>query len=175
VCDSLKRLWREAHPGISGLWRQLGDTVKLAFDKPGGYYECGKLKVRKFNSWLHIIMPSGRALCYASPKSAYGKISYMGTNPYTKKWERITTYSGKFFENFCQATARDVMAHAMPVIEDAGYCIISTVHDEIITEVPDTDNFTPKGLSNLLAQPPPWALDIPLAASGFSSYRYKKE
>jgi len=59
-------------------------------------------------------------------------------------------------------------------LEKSGYQIILTVHDELICEAPDTPDWNPEHLSALLAEPPPWALDLPLAAAGFESYRYKK-
>ena len=63
----------------------------------------------------------------------------------------------------------------MHAIEQAGYDIVLTVHDEVICEAPDTDEFTPKHLSSLLATNPPWADSLPLAAGGFEAYRYRKD
>jgi DNA polymerase len=59
-------------------------------------------------------------------------------------------------ENVTQAAARDVLAGNMPLIEDAGYSIVLTVHDEVITEAPDTDDFNDKALSALLSTNPEW-------------------
>ncbi|CAB4124397.1 hypothetical protein UFOVP52_1, partial [uncultured Caudovirales phage] len=92
-----------------------------------------------------------------------------------RQWVRITTHGGKLFENLCQAIARDVMAENMPAIEAAGYNIVLTVHDEIIAEAPDSDEFNHEHLAALMATPPPWAPDMPLAAAGFDTYRYRKE
>ena len=58
----------------------------------------------------------------------------MGNNQYTRKWERLYTYGGKFAENITQAVARDVLGHNMPLIESSGYEIDLTVHDEVITK-----------------------------------------
>ncbi len=77
--------------------------------------------------------------------------------------------------NCCQAGARDVMAHNMPTIDKCGYLILLTIHDELITETLDSDEFTPDRLSSLLATNPPWAEGLPLAAGGFESKRYKKD
>lgn len=74
-----------------------------------------------------------------------------------------------------QAAARDVLAGNMPLIEDAGYSIVLTVHDEVITEAPDTEDFNDKALSALLSTNPEWAPDIPLNAGGFEAYHYRKE
>lgn len=76
--------------------------------------------------------------------------------------------------NCCQAVARDIMAANMPLIEAAGYRIILTVHDEIIAEAPDEPQYNAKHLASLLAANPAWAPDIPLAAAGFETYRYRK-
>lgn len=176
VCDALKRMWREAHPAISNYWPELKRSVIMAIGNKGKTYECGRLKIRRDGAWLRIVLPSGRALCYPSPVAhENGKISYMGMNQYSRKWCRIYTYGGKLFENICQAFARDIMAFNMPLIEDAGYEIVLSVHDELITEGPDNDNYSSDGLSALLSANPPWADDMPLAAGGFEAYRYRKE
>lgn len=176
VCDSFKRGWRGGHPAIAGYWRELADEVREAIRHPGVTLTCRKLKVRRDGAWLRIGLPSGRALCYPSPQvDETGQISYMGVNQYTRQWCRLKTYGGKLFENVCQAVARDVMAHNMPAIEAAGYQIVLTVHDEVITEAPDSPDFNPDHLGTLLAAAPPWAADMPLAAGGFEDYRYRKD
>ncbi|SPP31318.1 hypothetical protein ARAF_0437 [Arsenophonus endosymbiont of Aleurodicus floccissimus] len=63
----------------------------------------------------------------------------------------------------------------MPPIEKAGYEIVLTVHDEIISEAPDTPQFSAKELSKLLSVKRDWAFDLPLSAAGFETYRYRKE
>lgn len=99
----------------------------------------------------------------------------MGNNQYTRKWERLYTYGGKLAENITQAFSRDVLAFNMPTIESEGYEIVLSVHDEVITEAPDSSEFSHEKLSELLAANPEWAIDLPLAAAGFESYRYKKD
>jgi DNA polymerase len=132
--------------------------VREAIRNPGVTLTARKLKIRKDGNWLRIGLPSGRALCYPSPQVADdGSISYMGVNQYSRKWQRLKTYGGKLFENVCQAVARDVMAWNMPAIEAAGYQIVLTVHDEVVTEAPDSPDFNADHLGQLLAANPPWA------------------
>ena len=50
-----------------------------------------------------------------------------------------------------------------------------TVHDEILTETPDTDDYSAQGLVDILATNPVWAKDLPLAAAGFETKRYYKD
>lgn len=175
VCESFKLAWREAHPATVALWNDLEATVRQAIDTPGKTLTCRALKVRRDGAWLRIGLPSGRALCYPSPEIVDDTVTYMGNNQYTRKWERLRTYSGKLAENVVQAIARDVLGGAMHPVEDAGYEIVLHVHDELVTEAPDTDNYNAEGLSALLAANPPWAPDMPLAAAGFEAYRYKKD
>lgn len=176
VCDAFKRGWRRAHPAIAGYWSELADAVREAIGNPGVLIVARKLKIRRDGNWLRIGLPSGRALCYPAPQvDPSGQISYMGINQYSRQWQRLKTYGGKLFENVCQAVARDVMAWNMPAIEAAGYAITLTVHDEVITEAPDSADFNAEHLGSLLAAVPPWATGMPLAAGGFEAYRYRKE
>ncbi|EHI3196426.1 DNA polymerase [Salmonella enterica] len=175
ACDSLKRLWRRAHPATCDFWYELERTVRAAIATPQKTLYCGYLKVRRDGAWLRIQLPSGRALCYPSPSIEKGNITYQGVNSYSRKWQRLKTYGGKLVENVTQAAARDVLAGNMPLIEDAGYSIVLTVHDEVICEAPDTDDFNDKALSALLSTNPEWAPDIPLNAGGFEAYHYRKD
>lgn len=175
ACDVLKRMWRDAHPNIAGYWRKLKDVAARAIANRGNTINELGLRVRATKSWLVVGMPSGRSLCYPSPKiDEDGALSYMGIDQYTRKWTRIHTHGGKLFENLCQAVARDIMAANMPAIEAAGYQIVLSVHDELVTEAPNEPQYNAEHLSQLLAANPSWAPDIPLAAAGFDTYRYRK-
>lgn len=175
ACDSLKRMWRLQHPAIESFWGEIEDVVRAAIREPKVTFLCRKLKVRRTGEWLRIVLPSGRALCYPSPRvDDKGVISYEGVNQFSRKWCRIKTYGGKIVENCTQAFARDVFYNAKFPAEAAGYEIVLEVHDEQITEVPDTEEYNVDGLSRILATNPPWAEGMPLAAAGFETYRYRK-
>lgn len=175
ACDGLKRLWRLAHPRISSMWDDLEDAARNAIDSKGKTYHCRKLSFIRTGNWLRMVLPSGFYLCYAAPRvKDNGEISYMGMNQYSRRWSRLKTYGGKLLENAVQAASRDIMAWNMPVVEEYGYPIITHTHDELVTEPVDDPRFTADKLSLLLAANPDWALDLPLAAGGFESYRYKK-
>ena len=175
ACEILKRAWRDAHPCTEALWGQAGKAFEQATQNPGTVFEAGPLRFRRDGAWLRVRLPSGRYLCYLQPKVEDGQCTYMGTNQYTRQWARIKTYGGKICENATQAWARDVLAHNMPAVEHAGYEIVLSVHDELLTETPDTDEYSHETLATLMATNPPWAQHVPLAAAGFSCYRYRKE
>ena len=175
ACDTLKRVWRYAHPNITDYWKRLQTLVKQALGTRGIEYVDLGLRVKVTKTWLLITLPSGRVACYPAPQIKDNAITYMGIDQFTRKWTRIQTHGGKLFENLVQAIARDVLAHSMPLIEAAGYKIVLTVHDEIIAEAPDSTEFNAEHLSALMSTLPAWATDMPLAAEGFETYRYRKQ
>lgn len=138
--------------------------------------------------WLKIELPSGRIMSYpgialsvtteidedTGKKRTSTRIKYQGENQTTRQWGFQYTYGGKLTENIVQALCRDILAWSMPGVEAAGYEIVLSVHDELITEVPDTDDYTTEELCALMCNLPIWAKGFPLAAEGDIMYRYRK-
>ena len=77
--------------------------------------------------------------------------------------------------NCTQAVARDVLFASMPSIEAEGYEIVLSVHDELLTETPDTEAYNHERLAALMSAVPDWAPGLPLAAAGFETTRYRKD
>lgn len=133
VCESFKRLWRESHPSISSYWKDLENTIRQAINNPGQTLTCRMHKVRRDGAWLRVMLPSGRYLCYPSPRvEDDGQITYMGVNQYTRKWERLRSYGGKFVEN-CIAEGTEVLT------EKFGWLAIESVTPD--TKVWDGDEW----------------------------------
>lgn len=174
--------WRRQNGNIRDLWYRAEEAAMEAVRQPGVMTYAGRLSFHCTGAWLRMKLPSGRLLCYAYPRiepddKFNGRIGlvYTGINSYTRQWSDIRTYGGKLIENATQACARDVMGHNMQAIEEAGFPIVLTVHDEVITEPLDSDEFSVARLERLLANRPDWADDrLPLAAGGFETYRYRK-
>lgn len=174
TCDSLKRMWRRAHPAISSIWKELKDASVEAIDRPGNTFTVRRFKLRRDGAWFRIQLPSGRCLCYPSPQVKNGTITYLGTNQYSRKWGRLGNYGGKEFEQACQSLAGDFLKANLPRIVEEGYELFLTVHDEAACETPDLPAYDHRHLSALMAIAPVWAPDMPLAAEGFTTYRYRK-
>ena len=176
ACEAIKRAWRAAHPAITKYWADTETAIREALTN-GSTNIAGRIVYDKKGSWLRARLPSGRYLCYPAarlPKdNEHCVFSYKGMNQYTRKWDLIKTYGGKCCENACQAVACDILVEAMPAIEAAGFEIVISVHDEFITEAPM--NKSAKELESIMATAPAWAKDLPLAAAGFESQRYRKE
>jgi DNA polymerase len=122
-----------------------------------------------------VLTPSGRWLNYQNPRiDANGSITFKGVHQNSKKWVDINTYSGKLVENLTQSVSRCLLASSFQPIEDAGYEIVLTVHDEIICETPDSPEFNAEHLAKLMSAGTGWSEGLPLAAAGFECYRYRK-
>ena len=180
ACDAVKRAWRKANPKISGFWKVVDEALEHAMttDEPG---LAGKwIRFGRKGNYLLARLPSGRRLVYPSPRigtagSEDDRFSYMGVEQYTRKWTRIRSYGAKVVENLTQAVACDLLAEGLLRLEDAGYETILTVHDEAITEAPDTPEFSFARMERLMAALPEWAPGLPLVAAGYESYRYRKD
>lgn len=176
ACEAVKLAWRDAHPAIQKFWAACDTAAIRAMN--GVPSQASKLWFDRKGAWLRMLLPSGRFICYPGAQLEDGGVgkgtfSYMGIDQYSRKWARIPTYSGKIVENATQAAAADILIGAMAAIEKAGFEIVFSVHDEFITEAAlDKDN---SELERLMATPPSWAPDLPLAAAGFTSPRYKKD
>lgn len=173
ACDILKRGWRAAHPETVSFWKDVKNNVINAITTPGTTFDCRKLKMRCDGAWLRIQLPSGRHLCYFSPKFEDDQISYMGVNQISRKFDRLKSYGGKFVENITQGFARDVLAYNMPAIDKAGFPLVLSIHDELLTERADGPD-RHQELESLMTVNLAWSKGLPLAAEGFDTYRYRK-
>ncbi len=177
ACNVLKTLWRRAHPAISGLWQGIEQAVKAVLSGKMASCIAGRLTFRLISGYLVAMLPSGRFVCYPAARLTPrgGLFEYYGQIQTTRRWDFIRSYSGKVTENVTQATARDILAESMPLAEEKGYRIVLSVHDELITETPDSPEFSAEKLSGIMTTAPAWAEDLPLSAAGFEAYRYRKD
>jgi DNA polymerase len=172
------RFWR-----IKQMWWDQEAAAIEAVKRPGQTIRCGRIYWRTVDNVLHCKLPSGRLLSYVDPLvvkrpvpwgGTKDALTYMGVDPYSKKWRRQDTYGGMLVENITQAVARDLMAEAM-LRAHAGdtYDVILSVHDELIAEADDGQGDV-KEFEDLMAALPDWAEGCPVSAEGWSGYRYKK-
>ncbi len=178
ACETLKRLWRKTNPKIVQFWANVGQAVQKAIVSRESV-RVGYVAFTRTESFLVIRLPSGRLLCYPSPKTNPGvgkdSFTYMGVNQFSRKWEKIESYGAKNVENITQAVACDLLSEGLLRMDAAGYKTVLTIHDEAITEAPDTDEFTFQKMEHLMSTLPDWAPGLPLVAAGYEAYRYRKD
>ena len=168
--------WRAANPHIVQFWYALGNAASEVIEKHNGV-RVGKVKVYWRDNRLLIRLPSGRDLCYLSPRFVVNRfgsrgIGYLAASV-NGKMELQETFGGKIVENCTQSIARDLLAHAMVNLEAAGYPIVFHVHDEAVMEVPIGQGSVEEAC-RIMAIPPDWAWDLPLRADGEEMEFYRK-
>lgn len=176
VIDALKRLWRRAHPRITNGWEALETAAIDAVLNPGQVFEVadGKCKFKVQDRWLYMRLPSGRRLAYFSPRVADdGKIRYMGTDTFTRRWGWTSSYGGKWDENFVQGGCACILREALWAGEQHGYTPIGHVHDEPVAEV-DEDFGSVDEYGKLICMPKEYRAGLPLAYEGHRARRYRK-
>lgn len=186
ACQAVRTAWREAHPAIRRLWDEIKHAVvqltRTDRERPDGPIKVGRtvfFGYRKSGGMdLLITLPSGRTMVYPQARAPRtGERADMMFTEYSgyTGGAVVKTYSGKLCENITQAVARDILVGTMQVIDDRGYQIVLSVHDELITECPDTPEYTHEELSRLMTCAPSWAEGLPLSAAGFTAKRYRKD
>lgn len=87
-------------------------------------------------------------------------------------WGLTSTYGGKLAENVTQAVCRDILVEAMHRLDDAGFTLLLTTHDELLCEE-DGDRLAE--MTELTTIVPPWAEGLPIHAAGWAEKTYRKD
>nr|DAL28465.1 MAG TPA_asm: DNA polymerase I [Caudoviricetes sp.] len=174
----LVQVWRNSNPNIINFWWTVNNAAISAIKGIPVTIQHGISFFRK-SGILFIKLPSGRKIAYVKPatgKNKFGSdsITYMGMNQTTKTWERLETFGGKLVENIVQAFARDCLAENIIRLEDAGYEINFTVHDEVILDVPKGQGSLEE-VNAIMGQEISWAKGLPLKADGYECDFYMKD
>lgn len=184
----LVEAWRDLHPAIAGersgrertdeqgrlranrrggFWKQLEREARRAIRGAG---DDGRFSFDGADLFMHL--PSGRCLRYRDAtlgpfEDRDDTVSYY--NP--KKRKRVSTYGGRLVENLVQAYTRDFLAEGLVRLELAGYKTVLHTHDEFVVEGREDQVAE---VCRIVSEPPAWAADFPLAASGSWARRYAK-
>lgn len=198
--DEFKVRWREVHPRTRQYWYDLEDAALRAVLHPGQKTSAGakgrESYFRVAGSFLWCMLPSKRVLCYPYPRVVQiatpwgelkdavtyktvpdpndrkkGRIVEDPTN--TNTWARISTYGGKLAENITQAICRDLLAAAILRCEERGYPVVLHVHDEVVTEVPQSKGSLEE-FEAICSEVPAWAAGLPVVTEGWRGRRYRK-
>lgn len=170
--------WRNSSPNIVRFWYEVDNAAKEAIKgKPVTIRH--NIAFFRESGILFVKLPSGRKLAYPKPALGINKfgsesITYMGMSQTAKSWERLETFGGKLVENIVQAVARDLLAEAMLRLEDRGYEINFSVHDEVILDVPLGFGSVDE-VNTIMGQAVPWAKGLPLKADGYECKFYMKD
>lgn len=185
--------WRKTNNEIAQLWWDLQDAAIEAVAAPGQVVRVagGRVQYYSDNRCLWCVLPSGRMLCYSSPrvderwetytsKSGEKKqrlkrsVVYLGFDSETRQWGEQWLYGGLQCENVVSGTARDVMVDRQFAVERGGYPVILTVHDEILTLPNDDKRYTVEEFQSIMSELPGFVDGLPLAVKAWEDMRYVK-
>ena len=173
---NIVRKWRKANPNVVRAWYQYeADAIEAITtgDRAGRFEVIG--------DFLHMHLPSGRSIKYYKPELIHDDkfdkmvVTYLASPTQSDKivekihsgWARVSTYSGRLFQNCTQSVARDLIADAIMKLPADAICM--TVHDEI-----NSQTLSSESLQEAMLDTPSWAKGIPIAADHFTAPRYRK-
>lgn len=155
--------FRAQNPLTTGLWKNLDDGFKRSL---GGDFV--------------MTLPSGRRMIYNAVRAdtrieqdkKTGKPTRRTVFTADSDGRRKQFYGGKLTENIVQATARDVFAHHLLRLEEEGFRVLFSVHDEAIVECDPSR--TAQEVEQIMSECPEWLAACPIAAEATEVERYCK-
>lgn len=178
------KAYRNAYARVKNAWYDFEAQAIMAIRNPGEAFKSGKVafKVAKGALWMQL--PSGRLICWQAPDveeqlTPWGAkklgVVVRNQNTFTRKWGRNKLIGSSIFQSAVQGTARDMLTEAMLRLDEMGYNVINSIHDEILLIVPEQDGEAALELVvEAMTKPPQWASEFPLAAEGWVGQRYRK-
>jgi len=187
--------WRAANAAVVQQWWDYQDAAIGAVGAPGNVVYTAGQRVSYYSDGrcLWCILPSGRMLCYSEPElveelveytdkntgetktRVKRKVTFWGNDSVTKQWTKQSLYGGLQCENIVQAASCDLLVDAMFRVEAAGYPVILTVHDEILSEPDDwRQDLNERHFAELMSVLPTWANGLPVSVGAWEDTRYVK-
>lgn len=182
--ERVVKIYRNTNQNIAALWKDLDESAVLAVQERSSYLAAGGRIMFDASdpAWLKMWLPSGRCLYYPSPRLIERTTPWDTTQKVvvaetvdsrTKKWGPRAMYGGLWTENAVQAIARDLLAEAMLRLEEAGYPVILTIHDEVVADVPEAHG-TVGDFEDIMRMIPDWAEGCPVEVEAWEGARYRK-
>ena len=201
--EKIKSAWRIANPNIVKYWHDLQDAAIAAVKNQGQKFTIGpegrKVSYIREGNFLGCYLPSGGVIWYPFPRiepvlmiNDKETKRFRKFNPTTDsrreaivlegitylseekgKIIRKAAYGGLLCENITQSTSRDLLAQALPRLEERGYPIVMHIHDEVVLEVKSNSGSLAE-VKDLLCTLPVWASGLPLSSEGWVGQRFRK-
>ena len=183
--------WRDKSPAVRRFWSQLERIINT-----GGAVDTGLVSIEVKGRDRYVWLPSKRPIVYRGltrrwkqPLDADGAPMgparlvphVLNTGGDRARVPYKPLHGGIITENIVQAVARDILVAALRRLEEAGWPVVTHIHDEVVCEIPaDKRSLSEEALitevSEIMCHPPSWADDdLVIKAAGYTCQRYHKE
>ena len=164
---TIVEIYRKNHPQVKLLWNRAQNALGALMGGPDGEKYLDPHNLLEIEQGA-IVLPNGLRIRY--PELSFDTATKWSFR--SNRGERTNLYGGKVIENVVQALARIIVLDQTLEIHKHTPCRMS-IHDEGVFLVP-------KGAGaewleyakGVMSQPPSWAPDLPVAASGGVAQRY---
>ena len=183
--------WRAQSPAIRHFWSQLERIINT-----GGAVDTGLVSIEVKGQDRYVWLPSKRPIVYRGltrrwrqpldvdgaplgPARLVPHVLNTGADRARVPYKPL--HGGIITENIVQAVARDILVQALRNLEEAGWPVVTHIHDEVVCEIPaDKRSLSEAELvaevSEIMCRPPSWADDdLVIKAAGYTCQRYHKE
>lgn len=189
--QSIINNWRDKSPAIRRFWSQLERLLNT-----GGGVDTGLISIEVKGQDRYVWLPSKRPIVYrgltrrwkqpldvdGTPLGPARLVPHvLNTGGDRARVPYKPLHGGIITENIVQAVARDILVQALRNLEEAGWPVVTHIHDEVVCEIPEnrrgleeTELITE--VSEIMCRPPSWADDdLVIKAAGYTCQRYHKE
>lgn len=175
-------------PKVPYVWYELEElALRAVSDTTGRRYEHKDYRIsyQRYSyggrDWLVSILPDGQLMWYYNPQYDPTGGRYNNSPVWTYdtmklgQWKRVQAYGGLLTENYIQKLARGLLFTAMKLVEKAGYPVVLTVHDEILSERAGGDQKAYEQIMASAGEVEPYrSIGVPVQVEGWTGDCYRK-
>lgn len=183
--------WRNHSPAVRRFWAQLERILGT-----GGAVDTGLVSIEVKGQDRYVWLPSKRPIVYrgltrrwkqpldvdGAPLGPARLVPHvLNTGGDRARVPYKPLHGGIITENIVQAVARDILVAALRRLEEAGWPVVTHIHDEVVCEIPEnkrsmSEEALVNEVSEIMCRPPAWADDdLVIKAAGYTCQRYHKE
>lgn len=189
--QEIVNIWRTQSPAVRRFWAQLERILNT-----GGGVDTGLISIEVKGQDRYVWLPSKRPIVYrgltrrwkqpldvdGTPLGPARFVPHvLNTGGDRARVPYKPLHGGIITENIVQAVARDILVQALRNLEEAGWPVVTHIHDEVVCEIPEDKRTLDEEalvaeVSEIMCRPPYWADDdLVIKAAGYTCQRYHKE
>lgn len=189
--QEIVNIWRAQSPAVRRFWSQLERILNT-----GGGVDTGLVSIEVKGQDRYVWLPSKRPIVYrgltrrwkqpldvdGTPLGPARLVPHvLNTGGDRARVPYKPLHGGIITENIVQAVARDILVQALRNLEEAGWPVVTHIHDEVVCEIPQDKRDLSEAelvaeVSEIMCRPPSWADDdLVIKAAGYTCQRYHKE